>query len=461
MTVTVSGRMPTVTTYDSGTAEIWQESITGLRVLGESNPALNPDFDLAVVAGYPKGIAAAPGLLASIEQRFLPKKLPPFSCGTPSNWNVDDKPYTPGTGPQRRNYVSVPLAMYLLTNDRKWFLAEVNWNLMQLQRPFCHVPWKISGDRYSRPWVNKGAPDAFQHNAKNVNGWTAFDYAHADSARVFGLAALGHPLGVINAALVGRWLIPSASPGVCTNWMTQDRSIGWLLNWGLLLALLDIGETEKTQPFRDAFLEGVSPKQAVKLWVEQLLGIHPDPSRTYAKNGRRAQGANGQGLPIIMGGADFLGTGKQIFCQQTFQVALMMWGIARVVVLNLVPQHTDALRSWASGYFQDTLDRAFDPQRGYSWAFGLTDFFARGDAQALLDAAEAEGVSNLEVHPIPNGAWIVRSIPRWGVEVANMVAPPAALLFGPDHPAVKTLLTSPDWGKAPQFDLATAGILGM
>ena len=264
----------TVELSESGTKEVFRGS-NGLLAIGHAD--LVGEYTVEVID--PGSFVYRPRTKAAFfDAYWVPTELP---GGVDASAELDriarsHKPYTPGTGGQGRAYVNVASVVLSapLTDDNAglWILRKKavrtlrEWVIEELEtRPLSHVPLLHHGDAFSRKVVNLGTEREWNHQKRNVWGWNAWDSAHMHNTYAFTLAAYGDPLGHLFVHLIGRWAIPSAYPGVCTNWMTQPRGEGW--HYQLAAWLKVLGHFESTEA-RARFSCGLTMDQVAERWLE-------------------------------------------------------------------------------------------------------------------------------------------------------------------------------------------------
>lgn len=434
---------------DANGNEVFEDLQTGFRVIGY--PAynnINPSSFTLKVDNYGKDIpyylGTAEKLLRAFELSFVISSLPTgMDVKTPVYWSTDKKPDTRGTGGARRNFVSVPLAMTYYTPQswRKWYLAELLWNIDQLQRPFSHNPFKVSGDQYSKMWVNRNTSVQWNHEWTNASGWNCFDTGHADLARIAGLAAMGHPLGHINAHLVWRWLKRSCNG--TTNWMTQPRGAGWVLSWGVLASFLNLTDQYDSDGTK-------SPQVYTREWVTQLI------NNPYT-------GGIGSNAPYI--DPDWNGTGPQFSHFLCFQYAIMAHGILRVLKSGIIDgaaftQTKADIKEKAYAHMHYIHRLGTDTSGRVSYTLGTTEFSSTTSSIQLaieVTSADADngGYTYSSIADTSTGGYRVRRVPQ--NSTAEVFAGMFQAFLNPS--AVSSYVngyqtaSGSQWKKNPQYDL--------
>ena len=318
---------------------------------------------------------------------------------------TNHKPYTPGTGGQGRAYVH-PASVVLASKEAPWSLKRKalrvlrDWCIEELEnRPLSHVPFVHHGDRYSRKTVNKGSPREWRHQKRAATGWNAFDTAHLFNAYAYTLAAYGDPLGTLFVALISRWCIASAYPGVCTNWMSQPRGEGWVYE---LAAWQDLLGLWNEQWSSDHFACGFSTEECARGWLE--VGSRDHWKRAGLGDLHNSPKEAGEIARGVLG----------------FQESIRLWGLGRLVKSGLPKDLRQKARGVAEDELEYLLDVAIDLETGgLSRVIGTWPFESRADAEKAANTV-SEAASNdweayertVERDGLPPAGWFIREKPR-------------------------------------------------
>lgn len=429
--------------------EVFRAS-NGLHVIGHADRL--GEFTLEVIS--PGALRFRPGTPAAwYDTYWIPRERAPRGfdlAGELRKIPDQHKPYTPGTGGAGRGYVS-PASVALVAplsddNDAPWTLrkqaltAMRSWVIEEIEtRPLSHVPFRHAGDRYSRKVVNAGTPREWKHTQRNAWGWNAFDHAHLYLVHAYTLAAYGDPLGTLMVALVGRWAVASAYPGVCTSWMTQPRAQGWSFELAAWMDVLELWPTEET---RARFTCGLTTEEIAHRWLEH----------TQREHWQRAGLGDNHNSPLKE---------AQLRGHLGFHRAIRLWGLTRVIRSGL-PKET---RRLARQLFDE--ERTYLEQRGIEGGLmcrvvGTHQFLSASQAQEWADRATAAGRNTWEVFEAPAGphpslpaGWFIREQAR--VSDTQLLVAPLAVLEQ-DAELADWWLRTRDKARW-TYDLATASVI--
>lgn len=460
----ISGFRPTLTVeLGPNDTEVFRDSANGMHVVGHADKL--GEFTLKVVD--PGALVYANGTRpAAFDAFWVPtQELPP---GFDLVRELDKIPgqhkwYTPGTGGFGRGYVSpasVPLAAPLSEdNDAPWTLRRKalgvlrSWVIEELEtRPLSHVPLIASGDAYSQKDINKGTDREWNHQKRNVYGANAFDTAHLFNSHGFALACYGDPLGILWVSLVERWCLMSAFPGHCTNWITQPRGDGWVLELSAEAHVLRLWPTEESRAVMHC---GLTTEEAAERWVRMSASEHWNRGvgTGDTHNSPKLRDADGK-IVEVDEWAGHLG----------FHEAIRLWGLARVIKSDLPRETRQLARQVYDEELAYMLEVAIDSGRGaMSRLIGTWRFESQLEAQAEAQRATAAGgnvwlpfyQTQVLGDLMRPAGWRMREVPR--IPDAQLLAAALAPVVGFDYPAVQGWLGNrdkPEW----TYDLVVFGM---
>lgn len=347
------------------------------------------------------------------------------------------------TGGSRRSYITMALRWALdpdPANSKIGVDALMAWNMTQLKRPFSHIPFvgvlnqMILNNKQPEQWdADKQLPLPDNYNA--------FDVAHLESGPQFALAALNHPLGLVNMFMLWRWFIQCLPPGT-TFWYNQERSVMW--TWLLATRAHYCGFGGADQDVLDDWCRSWKPAKALWQYVTQYV---------KAKPGALIPGDIDDRVMTDLKQKDWNGYGPQVWAAYSWQNSMAVWGACYVLYSHILDSHPVqqfGLVKWAQSRMDAIMDHASGGIAGISYAFGLTELPDQATAQQLLDDvntfdANRGKIQNpaYEIHQLKNGKWIIRVGPRvLAAEEDDLTVAPLAWLRGKDDSEFKTLWSS-------------------
>lgn len=380
-----------------GGREVWLGT-NGLRAIGHCDAV--GEYTLEIKD--PGRLVYVPGTKPALfDAHFVPSEPQGLDFGRELDRIRDHhKEYTAGTGGEGRAYVN-PASVILKTDPlagwgyhRQALSALREWAIEELRaRPLAHHPRIYTGDQYSQKTVNAGTEREWNHQKTNLWGWNAFDTAHLFLCYAYTLAAYGDPLGELYIALVYSWVVGSAYPGVCTNWITQPRGQGWVLElsaWAHVLRLFD------NQAARDRFTCGFSTEEAAKLWLEHSNAEHLTRGigDGDTHNSPKLRDANGKIVEV-----------EEWRGHLAFHCAIRAWGLCRVVRSDLRSETRSLAREMLRDQLAYLETTAIDfGGGGMSRVIGTVAFPSRDAAEAeAARATAAEGKNPWEAFVFRRG----------------------------------------------------------
>lgn len=402
-----------------GQKEVW-EGDNGLVAIGHVD--LHGEYTLEI-ENEGRMVFEPTSRAAWFDRQFVPDTLPPGIDLYRELARIRDhhKEVTSGTGEEGRGYVNVPSVVFAACANgtqelaawrslRPCISAMREWIREELEaRPLGHHPRIYSGDQYSQKYVNQRTEREWNHQKVNVWGWNAFDTAHIFLTWAYTLAAYGDPLGKLYVALVHSWCTGSAYPGVCTNWITQPRGQGWVLDldtWAHMLRLWP------TQEVRDRFTCGFSTEEIAQLHLEHSISDHFERGigNGDTHNSPKLRDATGKIVEV-----------EEWAGHLPFHCGIRLWGLYRMGLSDLAP----AIRRRAKQEHSDSLwylrDGAVDFETGaMSRVLGTVRFPDQATAEAeAARATAAEGKNPWEAFErqqdwseVLTAGWYIREQPR-------------------------------------------------
>lgn len=378
------------------------------------------------------------------ERQFIPISTALSQLSTWSDLTDSHCKSSHTTGSARRSYVA-PALRYAIQSDpvkqAKGVAYLEGWNTDQLYRPMSHIPFQCE---LNTGHINRGTPQAWHSDTQTKNtgnsyadGWNMSDVAHMESSHQFSLAALGHPLGLMNLWLLWRWFVSTYPPGQ-TFWYNQPRCVMWAM---LLCVRAHMVGFNSDKSVLDQFCRGYTPSKALKGYIDQFLNKFKPDVIEGDLDDRVLTDLPGNSW--IHNGVDY---GKQVWSAYGWQNAMQVWGLVYVMKSSILDATRLSLVAQFANTAIDTIaDHASGGSKGLAYAIGVTQFdqATADQLKAEVDAYNATrnfSGQAIEVHKLKSGKYIVRNLPRMrGAEEDDLFIVPFMYLKGFDDPEVHAM----------------------